>query len=136
MMPRPFPLSSLARCLLALGLVSACGRGAGTSSATASATSLASAAPVGVRHSCLVGSDGRRTTCHELHGDASDEQVVEAKATCDGQEGQLAQSANPCPSDFVTRCVRRELRETRYGYDRGQLDKERALCGGDTFTAR
>jgi len=122
--------------VLVVGLSSGCKRKAGTTNATASATSQASAVPVGVRHSCLVGHDGRRTTCRELHGDAPDDQVTEAKATCDGQEGQIAQSANPCPADFVTRCVRRELKETRYGYDRAQLDKERALCGGDAFTAR
>jgi len=122
--------------ILVVGLSSGCGRKAGTTNATASATGEASAVPVGVRHSCLVGGDGRRATCRELHGDAPDDHVAEAKATCDGQEGQIAQSANPCPADFVTRCVRRELKETRYGYDRAQLDKERALCGGDAFTAR
>lgn len=121
----------LAVATLAVG----CKRSDTGAQATASAKATSSA-PVGVRHSCLVGSDGRRTVCRELHGDASDALLAEAKTTCDEQEGQIAASANPCPSDYVTRCVRRDLKETRYGYDRATVEKERTLCGGDEFSTR
>jgi hypothetical protein len=131
------PAVALAAFVCSLALV-ACGK---SSTKGAPPTASASAKPaesvvVGVRHSCLIGDDGKRDFCREIHGDAPDAVVAEAKETCNGIEGQLSQGTNPCPSDYVTRCVRRDLKETRYGYVAAKLEKDRATCGGDAFSTR
>ncbi|MBM4359883.1 MAG: hypothetical protein FJ096_17405, partial [Deltaproteobacteria bacterium] len=113
-----------------------CGKGKGKPDATPSRATASAAAPVGVRHSCLVGEAGQRDFCREIHGDATDAVVIEAKETCNGIEGQLSQGTNPCPSDYVTRCIRRDLKETRYGYDAAKVAKDRSDCGGDAFSTR
>ena len=115
-----------------------CSKGDGKSPAVAATASSPGPSPASsaILHSCLVGGRGRRSFCREIHHDGSAELVDEAKATCDALDGQLYQGSNPCPSDFATRCVRRLLKETRYGYDPEKIEQDRAACGGDEFSAR